>query len=181
MKKYLLFAYGNFTNDVICENLIEAVGQITHSDFLKFKYDEGYIYFHFETQLQHDELVKYIEANLINVADCHILTEHTDKTSVTMNKIDKEQFLTLNMTQAEKDSIKKMSDAFPDFNQIRADVILEELLRMCDEEEDVEDEFYKVTKLEPKQKHNLDEILEKILKNGRASLTKDEIMFLKTV
>lgn len=181
MKKYLLFAYGNFTNEVVCENLVEAVGHITHSDLLKFKYDEGYIYFHFETQSPHDELVKYIEANFNNVADCHILTEHTDKTSVTMNKIDKEQFLTLNMTQAEKDAIKKMSDGFPDFNQIRTDVIFEELLRMWDDEEDGEDEFYKVTKLEPKQKHNLDEILEKIQKKGRASLTKDEIKFLKTV
>jgi len=183
MKKYLLFAYGNFESEIVCENLIEVVSQITHSDFLKFKFDKGYIYFHFETDFQHDEIVKTINMNFTEVADCHILTEYTDKTSVTMNEIDMECFMTLNMSQAEKESLKKISDDIKEINQLRTDLIFEELLRLSDDgfNDDEDDKIYNATKVKPKQKYNLDDILDKIKNTGRASLTKEELEFLKTV
>lgn len=182
MKKYLLFAYGNFESEIVCENLIDVVSQVTHSDFLKFKFDKTYIYFHFETDFQYENIVEFINANFINVADCHILTEYTDKTSVKMNPIDTECFLTLNMSESEKKSLKKISDDIIQINQINADLIFDELLSLSEDSfnEDAE-EFYKVTNLKPTQKHNLDEILDKVKQKGRASLTKEEIEFLKTV
>ena len=67
MKKYLLFAYGNFSNPIVCENLIETISSITHSDFLKFKHTDTYIYFHFATDFVYDHIHDIINASFSEV------------------------------------------------------------------------------------------------------------------
>jgi hypothetical protein len=180
MKKYLLFAFGNFTDLTICENLIETVSSVTHSDFVKFKQTNTYIYFNFETQKPYDELVKYFHSTFGNVTECHILTEYTDKTSVIMNEIDSKEFNNLKASKRDEEILQKLNS---ELTNMLFEQLFDESLNACGEtwleldDCDDDDESYKI----PKKHYNVDQLLDKIKSKGRSSLTKKELEFLKTV
>lgn len=192
MKHYLLFTFGDFKQAAIRENIVQTVCSMSCSELVKFKETETYIYFNFETTTPHVELANFFAATIGQVAESHILTEFTDKTSVSMNSIDLREFMSLKTSQSDKDMLKNILNDItnPCGEQSYAESIFKKLFNLTDEEiseydeyddmdDEEEDDFYKRTKL----KHNLDldDILEKIKREGKSSLTDEEIKFLKTV
>jgi hypothetical protein len=194
MKQYLLFAFGDFTSDVTVENMVESVAAITHSDYTKFKQNTNYIIFNFETQLNYNSLVNHINATITNVTQCHFLMEVTDNSTIYMDNVDLECFLTLNNindkqknTNKPKNGDNKTMLMDETFFQRLFGIDLSFTADSFNEMNDMEDMDdlddmgeYEKLKLKSKPKLELDAVLEKISKSGVESLTKEEKNYLKT-
>ncbi len=190
MTHYLLFTFGDFKQATIRENIIQTVCSMSCSELVKFKETETYIYFNFETATPHLELANFFAATIGQVSESHILTEFTNKTSVSMDRmIDLKEFMNLKANENEKELLKNITNDItnPCGESNFAEAFFKKLFNISEDEqiefdeyeEEDEDDFYKITKLKPNL--DLDEILEKIKREGKTSLTDEEIKFLKTV
>lgn len=183
MKQYLLFAFGDLKSHVTVENMIETVAGVTHSQFTKFKQNQNYIIFNFETELNHDSLENYINSNLSNVTECHFLMEATANSTIYMDKIDLECFLRLN---EDDDKLKHIHK--PKNGEIQKNITDETFFKKLfgfdlsfqadewDEFEDDNDMMFPSNK----PKLDLNVILEKISDSGVESLTNEEKKYLKS-
>jgi hypothetical protein len=139
MRKYVLFAVGNFTDKSTVCYITDALSDVTSSDFLKYKIHNGSISIHFGSCDTFNSLVKYVNIVMSKCSEIHYLVECTDNMSVKMDKDDAESFLILCNKNLE-DSFKKMAkESMPDslkfkidehnqeVNKIIANAILDEI------------------------------------------------------
>ena len=206
MKKYILFAVGNFTDKSTVCYITDALSDVTNSDFLKYKIHNGSISIHFGSCDTFNSLVKYVNIVMSKCSEIHYLVECTDNMSVKMDKDDAESFLILcnkdledsfkkiakeSMTDSLKSKIdehnqevtKIISNAILDnINQEEIDKFSEEVLlnffgKIEDEIKDEDEDIYNKKSL--KKEYNLDDILDKINEKGVSSLTQEENDYLK--
>jgi hypothetical protein len=160
MDRYLLTIIGNFKTDEECSEIAMAITPIVDSPHLKFQYNNGILLFHFQTEVNKDELFGYIQTVLFGITETFILTEITDNMTVSVPDDIKKHLLDL----------ENVSDDLSiniDMRQVKNNPEL-----YMDEEE--EDDFVALL-LGEREKYikrpTLDQILDKILSKGYQSLS----------
>jgi hypothetical protein len=158
MKKYLLTVFGNFQSEQ-CEEIAHCLEPLVDSTHLKFQYRSGVIIFHFESEIQMEDIHEFVELTSYPMYDSFILTEYNDNVSVFMTDDMKEHLFDLE-TETEG-AITFDFETRNDFD-------------ISYEEEDDDDDI--VTALMNQVKKNLqiptlDQLLDKVVDNGVESLT----------
>lgn len=158
MKKYLLVAFGSFTEEM-CKDLALSVTPVVDSPHLKFQFTPGAIIIHFASEVEHLEIHEYLCGVFYGISSTFILTELTDNVSVNMPKKYSEHLFDL---EKEDENIEI---------RINSNKSLSE----NDEEQD--DEYVALLLDEIKnnvRKPSLDSILDKIKSQGIDSLSRFE-------
>jgi hypothetical protein len=157
MKKYLLTVFGNFQSEQ-CEEIAHCLEPLVDSTHLKFQYRSGVIIFHFESEIQMEDIHEFVELTSYPMYDSFILTEYNDNVSV---------FMTDDMKQHLFDLENETEDA------ITFDLVPKN--RMDNYyDEDNEDDIVTVLLNEVKknlQLPTLDQLLDKVVEHGVESLT----------
>lgn len=163
MKKYILTVIGSFESEESCKELAISLTPIVDSPNLKFQHAKGILVFHFATEVSKEEIFDYIGGILYGVTEAYILTELNDEVTISMPKDIKQHLMDLDNSS---DNIEMFIDMKLEKNN----------LRYNDEEQD-DDDFVALLLDEVKRKvkkPSLDQLLEKISKNGIDSLTNFE-------
>lgn len=163
MKKYILTVIGSFKSEESCKELAISLTPIVDSPNLKFQHAKGILVFHFATEVSKEEIFDYIGGILYGVTEAYILTELNDEVTISMPKDIKQHLMDLDNSS---DNIEMFIDMKLEKNN----------LRYNDEEQD-DDDFVALLLDEVKRKvkkPSLDQLLEKISKNGIDSLTNFE-------
>ena len=154
MKKYLLTVFGNFQSEQ-CEEIAHCLEPLVDSTHLKFQYRSGVIIFHFESEIQMEDIHEFVELTSYPMYDSFILTEYNDNVSVFMTDDMKQHLFDLE-TETEG-AITFEFETKNDFD-------------ISYDEDDI------VTALMNQVKKNLqiptlDQLLDKVVDNGVESLT----------
>lgn len=160
MDKYLLTIIGNFKSDKECSEIAMAITPIVDSPHLKFQHSKGVLLFHFETEVDKEEVFVYIQTVLFGITETFILTEITDNVSVSVPEDIKVHLFDL-------ENVSDDVSINIDMRQVKnnPDLYMEE-----EEEED----FVALLLGEREQylkRPTLDQILDKILSKGYQSLS----------
>lgn len=169
MKNYILTVIGSFDSEESCKELAIALTPIVDSPNLKFQHTKGTMIFHFATEVSKEEIFDYVGGILYGVTEAYILTELNDQVTVSMPSDIKQHLLDL---ENSSDSIEMFIDMRMEKNNLRHN----------DEEYDENEDFVALLLDEVKRKvkkPSLDQILEKISKDGIESLSKFESETLK--
>jgi hypothetical protein len=160
MKNYILTVIGKFESEETCKELAISLTPIVDSPNLKFQHAIGVLIFHFATEVSKEEIFDYVRGILYGVTDAFILTELNDDTTVSMPEEIKTHLMDL---ENSSENIEMSIDMKLEKNN----------LRFNDEEVD-DDDFVALLLDEVKRKvkkPSLDQLLEKISKNGVESLS----------
>jgi hypothetical protein len=163
MRNYILTVIGNFESEKECQELAISLTPIVDSPNLKFQHTKGILIFHFATEVSKEEIFDYVGGILYGVTEAYILTELNDKVTFSMPKDIKDHLLDLENTT---DNIEMFIDMRAEKNNLR-----------INEDEEDDDDFVALLLDEVKRKvkkPTLDQLLEKISKNGIDSLTQFE-------
>jgi hypothetical protein len=150
MRNYILTVIGNFESEKECQELAISLTPIVDSPNLKFQHTKGILIFHFATEVSKEEIFDYVGGILYGVTEAYILTELNDKVTFSMPKDIKDHLLDLENTT---DNIEINEDEEDDDDFVA--LLLDEVKRKV-------------------KKPTLDQLLEKISKNGIDSLTQFE-------
>jgi hypothetical protein len=164
MKNYILTVMGSFDSEESCKELAISLTPIVDSPNLKFQHTKGTMIFHFATEVSKEEIFDYVGGILYGVTEAYILTELNDQVTVSMPSDIKQHLLDL---ENGSDNIEMFIDMRLEKNN----------LRYNDEEQEDDDDFVALLLDEVKRKvkkPSLDQILEKISKNGIESLSNFE-------
>ena len=160
MDRYLLTIIGDFKSEEECTEIAMAITPIVDSPHLKFQHSKGILLFHFETDVNKDEIFGYIQTVLFGITETFILTEITDNVSVSVPEDIKVHLFDL-------ENVSDEIDMNIDMSQVKNNAEM-----FGDEEE--EDDFVALL-LGEKNKlfkpPTLDQILDKINSKGYQSLT----------
>jgi hypothetical protein len=160
MDRYLLTIIGNFQTEDECSDIAMAITPIVDSPHLKFHYSKGVLLFHFETEVDKEEVFVYIQTVLFGITETFILTEITDNLSVSVPEEMKVHLFDL-------ENVSDDVNINIDMRQVKSNPEL-----YMDEEE--EDDFVALLLGERGQylkRPTLDQILDKILSKGYQSLS----------
>ena len=163
MRNYILTVIGNFESEKECQELAISLTPIVDSPNLKFQHTKGILIFHFATEVSKEEIFDYVGGILYGVTEAYILTELNDKVTFSMPKDIKDHLLDLENTT---DNIEMFIDMRAEKNNLR-----------INEDDEDDDDFVALLLDEVKRKvkkPTLDQLLEKISKNGIDSLTQFE-------
>jgi len=180
MKKYFLFAFGDFTDIAKSQYMVDIIAEVTYSKFCKNKISKQSIIINFAYSEDFDNLSKYIKNKISNFVDYYILTEHTDNMSLMLPNNELEYFLSLDENDDEKNIDLMIEEYILDELTIKGVDLLKEYMLSEQIEEDDEDEDILI-KQSVKKEYNLDDILDKINEKGVSSLTKEENEYLKNL
>jgi hypothetical protein len=191
MRRYLLFIWADYTNENSLRKTMDFIREITATEFIRYKCHGNSLWVHFSSEKGHERIWSELENVLSTIGVMEVfLTEYSDKTTVRMKNWELEQFLNLGnpiandvnyrheeviATPLQEDELK----GNPLYELLVGLLTNNEGFEDCDDEGD--DESYKKTKNKPKNTYNLDEILEKIKRDGTDTLTDGEKAFLKSV
>jgi len=84
MTNYLLTVIGFFESEQDCRQIALSITPIVDSPNLKFQYSKGVMLYHFASEVNKIELFDYITGVLYGISDSFILTEMSDKVSVSL-------------------------------------------------------------------------------------------------
>jgi len=163
MKKYILTVIGSFKSEESCKELAISLTPIVDSPNLKFQHAKGILVFHFATEVSKEEIFDYIGGILYGVTEAYILTELNDEVTISMPKDIKQHLMDLDNSS---DNIEMFIDMKLEKNNLR-----------YNDEEQHDDDFVALLLDEVKRKvkkPSLDQLLEKISKDGIDSLTNFE-------
>lgn len=164
MNNYLLTIIGSFESDNVCKDIALSITPIVDSPNLKFQHAEGVLIFHFASEVSQEEIHDYVGSILFGITESFILTEMTDKVSVSMPKDIKEHLFNLESSNVDIDM--KL-----DMNRVKKN------LDFMEEEEDDDFVALLLNQMSDKsifKRPSLDQILDKMLKGGFESLTQFE-------
>jgi len=171
MTNYLLTVIGFFESEQDCRQIALSITPIVDSPNLKFQYSKGVMLYHFASEVNKIELFDYITGVLYGISDSFILTEMSDKVSVSLPEEAKKNLFDLesptgdvNM-RLEMSRIKNNLDFMEEFEE--------------EEDEEVMAQFWLNLKDKLKEP-SLDQILDKICCDGVSSLTAFEKEILET-
>ena len=159
MKKYLLVIFGDFQSSETCKEIAMNITPLVDSPHLKFNHTQGTIMFHFASEVLQEEIYAYLQGTLIDIVSSFILSEMTDKVSLCLPEDIKSHLL----------------DLENDLGETQMKINLNKNFNMWDETDD--ENFVALLLDECKRKvkrPSLDQILDKINKNGIEALSKFE-------
>ena len=156
MKKYLLTLIGDFSDESACKNIAVSLTPLVDSKNMKFQYTRGVLLFHFGSEIQQSEIYDFIVGTLYGEGMTFILTEFTDKVSVSMSKENEEHLFDLENNTGDMKIKINMDDVY-EFSDDESEedyvaLILEDLKKKV-------------------KKPTLDQLLEKIKLSGVNSLS----------
>jgi hypothetical protein len=160
MKNYILTVIGSFESEKECQELAISLTPIVDSPNLKFQHTKGILIFHFATEVSKEEIFDYVGGILFGVTEAYILTELNDKVTFSMPKEIKEHLMDL---ENSTENIEMFIDMRVEKNNLR-----------INEDDEDDDDFVALLLNEVKRnvkKPSLDQILDKISKQGFDSLT----------
>jgi hypothetical protein len=180
MKKYFLFATGNFSDKSKSQYIIDIISDVTSTKYCKFRVSEYSITINFACNGSFDALSSHVKMRISEFVDYYILTEHTDNMSFFMKKDELDEFLSLDECniniKSENTSESRNENVLNDFINLIMNVGNEsERMDEIEEDEDV------LIKKSIKKEYNLDDILDKINEKGVSSITKEENEYLKNL
>lgn len=163
MNNYLLTVIGSFESEEVCKDIALSITPIVDSPNLKFQHAKGVLIFHFASEVCQEEIYDYVSGILFGITESFILTEMTDKVSVSMPKDIKEHLFDLEGSTGDV-------ELRLDMNRVKNNL---------DFSEEEEDDFVALLLEEMKDKSifkkpSLDQILDKMLNEGFESLTRFE-------
>ena len=163
MNNYLLTVIGSFESEEVCKDIALSITPIVDSPNLKFQHAKGVLIFHFASEVDQQEIYDYVCGILFGITESFILTEMTDKVSVSMPKDIKEHLFDLENSNGDLDM--KL-----DMNRIKKNL---------DFMEEEEDDFVALLLNQMNDKSifkqpSLDQLLDKMLNSGYESLTQFE-------
>jgi hypothetical protein len=163
MNNYLLTVIGSFESEELCKDIALSITPIVDSPNLKFQHAKGVLIFHFASEVSQEEIYDYISGILFGITESFILTEMTDKVSVSMPKDIKEHLFDLEGSTGDV-------ELRLDMNRVKNNM---------DFSEEEEEDFVALLLEEMKDKKifkkpSLDQILDKMLNEGSESLTRFE-------
>jgi len=182
MKKYLLFAFGNFKDESMVTYITDAISDITMTNKLKFKALDGSIVVHFGTSKEFKKIEEYCNLVLIKCCNYHFLMEYNNNLSVNLPENQKDIFLSLDNKYDKKEVKKEDKNKKDELGQVGKDILnfLNFGFFKPNEEECFDDDDILIKK-SVKKEYNLDDILDKINEKGVSSLTKEENEYLKNL
>ena len=157
MKKYILILFGDFSSKELWEYTESVIHPIVDSKHLKCQNNLTSIIYHFESEVEQNELSLYIESSLSYMVQTFILSENNDKLSLYMIPELKKQFLDLE--NATENELNFKSEEILD-SEISEDEFTEEFVASI------------LSNLKEKiKKPSLNELLDKINESGLTSLS----------
>ena len=172
MTNYLLTVIGTFETEQDCTQIGMSLTPIVDSRNLKFQPDKRVLLFYFASEVPKEELFDYITGALYSVSNSFILTEVSDKVSVSLPKEVKQHLFDLE-TPTEDINMR--------LEMVRIKNNLDFMDQFEEEEEDEEVMAQFWLNLKDKLKEpSLDQILDKICCDGVSSLTAFEKEILET-
>jgi len=159
MKKYLLVVFGNFNNTQEIAKIATGMSAIVDSPQLKFQQNSGSAIFHFASEVEQEQLQDFLIGLFYGLSDNFILTEMTDKVSVSMTEDLKAHLLNL-------EDVTEYTESSQDFYSISDEQLIENTEEFVNY---LLDEFQSEIKTP-----TLNDILDKITDKGINSLTKFE-------
>lgn len=176
MNKYLLFAQGNFKDMATITYILDALSDVTHSEFLKYRVGDGTsISIHFGSKESFDKLRQYVNIVMSKCSKAYYLVEYNDNMSVFMDKKDLDVFLLIENKNTSEINLKFESS----IDECSENFSTDFLTSIMNEFEDDEDDDI-LLKKSKKNNYDLDTILDKINTKGIDSLTKEELIYLQT-
>jgi len=85
MKKYLLVVFGDFKSKKMIESVGKGLSPIVDTPHLKFQHTKGALIMHFGSEVSQEELHDFLTGFFYGMSDTLILTEMTDKVSLSMS------------------------------------------------------------------------------------------------
>lgn len=159
MKKFILVLFREFKTKDECKDIVTVLAPIVDSKFLKFHHTKGSMIIHFESEVGQDELTPFIQGVLYGIVSTFILSEYTDKMSLVIPKDTLEHLLDL---ESDKDGTIKFKPN-SEGEYIDDDYVDNDFISLI-----LDDIKWKI------KRPSLDQILEKIKKNGIKSLSEFE-------
>jgi len=95
MKKYLLVVFGDFKSEKVIESVAKGLTPIVDTQHLKFQYTKGALLMHFGSEVSQEEIHDFLTGFFYGMSDTFILTEMTDKVSLSMSDETKAHLLDL--------------------------------------------------------------------------------------
>jgi hypothetical protein len=155
MKKFILVLFKEFKTKDECRDIVTVLAPIVDSKFLKFHHTKGSMIIHFESEVDQDELTPFIQGVLYGIVSTFILSEYTDRMSLVMPNDILEHLLDLENDEGGTIKFKPNDEGEYDNDYVDNDFI--SLI--------LDDIKWKI------KRPSLDQILEKIKKNGIKSLS----------
>jgi hypothetical protein len=159
MKKFILILFKEFSRKDECKDIVTVLAPIVDSKFLKFHHTKGSMIIHFESEVGQDELTPFIQGVLYGIVSTFILSEYTDRMSLVMPQDILEHLLDLENDSEGTIKFKPNSDG----EYVDDDYMDNDFISLI-----LDDIKWKI------KKPSLDQILEKIKKNGIKSLSEFE-------
>jgi len=161
MKRYLLVIFGEFDDMSFGQELALSLTPLVESPQLKFQISKGACIFHFESDVEHEEIHEFVQTLIYENELPFILTEMNDKVSVHMNKKTFDHLMDLNSNEGSELKLKYYDNPEEESQGLSF--------------EDQEENMASLLKLIDKSvKPSLDAILDKINEKGYSSLTEYE-------
>ena len=182
MKKYLLFAFGNFKDESMVTYITDSIADITTSKKLKWKPSDTSIVIHFGSSKEFKKIEEYCNIVLLKCSNYHFLVEYNENLSVNLPDCQTNNFLCLDNKNVKKEIKKNDNKDKGELGQVGKDILnfLNFGFFKPNEEESLDDDDILIKK-SLKKEYNLDDILDKINKTGVSSLTKEENEYLKNL
>jgi len=131
MKNYLSVCFGDFESVENCKSVAFLMTPLVDSPHLKLNYSQGSLVLHFASVFSQEEIKSYFESNLMGLVNGFILTEISDKMTLSFPKDVMEHLLDLEnedsqiCIKVDMDNIKSSWDEFEDENYMAS--LLEEM------------------------------------------------------
>jgi len=172
----LIISFTDFKDDHK-HDVIMVVSPVVGSQNFSYIYRDGLFIFHFESEMNNDEIKSYVYDAFYGHKITGIFVSETDKMSVYLPNDDEKWFFDLNNENSELNlssvnmtNVKNGSEGFSILDFLE------------DDDEDDDDDVKKIIRDTKKNNQipTLDDLLEKIYDKGIETLTKDEQQILKT-
>lgn len=186
MKRYFLFGYGDFSDKAIVTYILDAMSDVTDSDFLKYKSYGTSIVLHFGNSQEFSKLNEYVNIVMSKCSSNYFLVEYTDNMSVNMTKEELDVFLIITKEDLDSSMKKYLNNTYKNdikdkMSEFNSDMI--KLFINLNDNEDIEcedDDEDQLIKHSNKPNYTIDDILDKINSKGIKSLTQEELTYLNS-
>lgn len=187
MKNYLIFATGKPSDKSFKTDIINAVSNITETNFLKFKAQENFITIHFGTSLTTTKLKTYMDSKIKKKEILYFLIEKSTNFTSSLTDGDFKEFLTLDEIETAYDcsninNNESDEDLTDKLHEECLNAIFESFFEKSESKQEyIEQVEQKIEDNNNVVSFNLDDILDKISAKGVNSLTEEEHKYLNNL
>lgn len=178
-RTYLLFIYGNFTDDEQVKGMVSTLLPVLSTQTMKYIWGDYGVVCMFSSKVRFPELSDFVFAHIAGESNQYFLSEKTDKLSVYGPDKVMEHLLSSDDFIPSLD--EDLSDEFiykfiskHDYKEFDLNKLMNDIYDVQDEDEDEDIEKIKRQGNKKVQEPSLDDILEKIQVEGINALTSQE-------